>query len=130
MVERGMQAYIRTIIQFHTIKRLSIGGVRDMTAQFARVDQERRNAHEGLLDSLRTMRQAVLAAAGTELIPKQNVIEWTMGMNAGELLSHNPHAVIVFSDRVLQDRNYIRDWAIAADFEERLKEMTARTHTA
>ena len=43
-------------------------------------------------------------------------------MDAKSLIER-PEAVVVFSESTLKNRDYIKDWAIAADFDLQLREM-------
>jgi len=122
-IEHAIDAYVRSVIKFHNLKRISRGGVRDMTKQFEQSDHERRRAHNHLLDTLQSTTQAVRDAVELKLIPLEKVLEWNPGVES----IPQENAIVVFSPKILEDRNYIRDWAIAADFDERLRELDTYT---
>ncbi|MEK7612632.1 MAG: hypothetical protein AAB449_00585 [Patescibacteria group bacterium] len=123
-IKRNVAEYIRTVLRFHTLKRLAAGGGRDMQEQFVKTDEARVRAHNNLIKSLQIMTSTIQSAATMNLLPEHKILKWVAGMNAHDL-NKNPNTVVVFSDKVMQDRDFIKDWAIAADFDLQLQEMLA-----
>ncbi len=127
--------YIHTMIRFHNIKRKwkdpRFEGDPDVQEQFEKIDADRRRAHESLLLALSIMTSTVLKAAEEDLLEGHTIVEWTPGMPAGPLVK-NPSAIVVFSPaffgsrdqtQAKRNRDYLRDWAIAADFDEQFREI-------
>ena len=121
-IKRSVNDYIQTIIRFHNLRRLSHGGSRDVTEQFVKADESRRRAHENLLKSLNIFTTAAKQAEEAGLLAAGNTVEWMPDMDAKSLIER-PEAVVVFSESTLKNRDYIKDWAIAADFDLQLREM-------
>lgn len=129
-IKRGVESYVRSIIRFHTLKQLSHGGGRDMQTQFVKADEDRRRVHNALLESLKIFTTTVRNAEKEGLLPAGSVVEWTHGMQA-QVLIENPDMIVVFAEKIIsnEDRDYMKDWAIAADFDLQLKEMLVAQNT-
>jgi len=125
-IKWSIKDYVRTLIMFHNIKGLSHGGTRDMTERIVKIDHERRHAHESLLQTLGVMTTTILKAAEEDLLEGHTIIEWTPGMPAGAMMK-NPSAIVIFSPKTLMNRDYVRDWAMAADFDEQLRDVATFT---
>lgn len=126
-IRRSIDAYVRSIIRFHTLRRLSHGGSRDMQEQFVKADGERQRAHDSLLQSLRVFTTNVLKAEHEGMLPKGTVAQWVQGSEAKKL-SENAQTIVVFSEQTLaNERDFIKDWAIAADFDTQLQDIAAHS---
>ena len=136
-VRWDIATYIGKLIQFHNIKTKFLDpryeGDPDLKEQFEKVDAARRRAHESLLLSLGIMTATVLKAAEEDLLEGHMIIEWVQGMSAHALMK-NPAAIVVFSPSIFRtgdaiqarkNRSYIRDWAIAADFDEQFRAIAS-----
>ena len=115
----GIRSYIRTILRFQQLARLRHGG-RDVLKQFEETDHQRRRAHNALIESLTAFTKAIEEAKEIDLLKDIPVVEWQPGTQLPDGIENQ---IVVFSHRVLSDRNYIRDWAIVAELYERLKEI-------
>ena len=94
--------------------------------RFLKADEARRREHDALLNSLQLFTITAKQAQEEKLLAKGSVIEWTHGMDAKQLIS-NAGKILVFSQQTLaNERDYIKDWAIAADFDSQLKDMLAQ----
>ncbi len=114
-IRSSIGLYVRSVIRFKELQRISAGGVRDVTKQFSDADHARRRAHNNLIDSLRVYRDTLQKAVSEGLLPGDCCAEWSMGADARAIGADKG---IMFSNIVLQNREFIRDWAIVADFAE------------
>jgi hypothetical protein len=121
-IRSAIGAYVRSVIRFQNLRRLSAGGARDVTRQFVDADHARRRAHNNLLDALTIYAQQVqtLAEEGFDTDPSFSFVRWTPDMDASAVPADK---TVVFDASVMKNRNFIRDWAIVADFAEQLKQL-------
>jgi len=113
-----IRKYTNTVAQFQNIKLLKNNG-RDVQSQLEKIDHERRRTHNALLDSLKTLTILAQEAQAMQALKAYSLILWANGMDASRF-KESESAILVFDPQTLADRNYIRDWALAADFDERL----------
>lgn len=118
--------YIQSVIRFNTLREFSKGGARDVAAQFSEADKSRRRIHNQLLDSLSIYLQTIITVNKADLFSEGGTspfVVWERGMNARDIPEDK---IVLFSSNVLSDRDFIRDWAIAADFAESLSLLNGR----
>ena len=117
-INAGVRSYIRSVLRFQTLKeRMHLE--RNMEKQFERADHERRRIHNALIESLQTFTKAIHDAQELDLLNKYTIIEWQPGLR----LQHQKDSIVVFSDRILKNRDWVRDWAVVAELYERLAEI-------
>lgn len=121
-IEQNITAYIKTVLRFQTLKKLHNNGARDVSKQLEQTDHDRRRVHNNLIDSLRILTEAVKEAQSIDLIAKKSVHEWVPSLNASEL-AKTEGSIVVFSPKILTDRDYVRDWAMAADFNKQFSDL-------
>jgi len=119
-IDSGIRSYIATVLRFQNLsKRRSEG--RDLLKQFESADHQRRQSHNSLISSLRIFAKAVEEAKSLGVLDGTSVVPWQLGMNMNEFKGQDK--VTIFSERTLNDRDFIRDWAIVAELYERLQEI-------
>ena len=120
-VRGAIQRYVHSVIRFNHLKKISAGGVRDITRQFVETDRARRQAHNSLIESLRVYTATAAKANEMGLFAENDTdypfAKWTIGTDARNIPANK---MAIFSESVLQNRDFIRDWAIVADFMEQL----------
>lgn len=119
----SIRSYITTVIQYHNIKiRRQRGAMddEDLKRQFEQIDARRRKAHNTLLESLREMTRALAQAKDEDLI-RTPFIQWEVGMPISPEVQENRY--VTFAESVTNNREYIRDWAIVADLDARLRSI-------
>lgn len=121
-VRDSITRYVNSIVRYKHLAKLSAGGTRDMTKQFVDADQARRRAHNNLLDSLSVYAQQIKLTKreGYDSFEKFPFEFWEIGENANEF---GADKTPVFSEQVIKNRDFVRDWAIAADFAEQLETL-------
>lgn len=120
-VRGAIQRYVSAVIRFRNLARLSVGGVRDVNKQYVEADHARRRAHDNLIESL-SVYAGQVSLAIEQGYPMTfgtfPFVQWTIGSDARDIASNK---TVIFSGDVLRHRDFIRDWAIVADFVEQLK---------
>lgn len=121
-VQTAVQLYVQSVIRFNTLKQLSHGGAHDDKENFVRADQSRRRLHNGLIDSLRVYLDAAQKANELGLLSHSEpaFAQWDIGIDARTVPDSR---ALLFSGKTLERREFVRDWAIAAFFAERLQEL-------
>lgn len=117
-VRSSIHRYVNSVVRFQHLQKISAGGTRDVTKQFVEADHARRRAHDGLIDSLKVYAAQVaqLKTEGFDTLKSYSFTHWNMGDDA----RRTSESTLVFSPDVVRNREFIRDWALAADFSEQL----------
>ncbi len=125
-VQTAVQMYVQSVIRFDTLKQLSHGGAREDKENFANADHARRRLHNALLESLHvyleTAQEAERMGVFSGAHPGPIFTLWDIGIDARSI-SHEQ--LLLFSERTLERREFVRDWAIAAFFAMRLGELSS-----
>ncbi len=119
-IRGSVQRYVNSVIRFNTLKKASAGGTRDLTKQFEQADHARRRAHNDLLGSLTTYAKLVgeMVEEGDNQLKTFPFEIWRHGQDARTIA---PDKTVVFSAKVMENRDFVRDWAIVADFHNQLR---------
>jgi len=116
----GIRSYINMVLRFQRLNEQRFLG-RDVLKQFEQTDHQRRRAHDALLESLQIYSNSVREAKNTGLLNEVPVVVWESEDSLkGDLPEEK---VVIFSDAVLANRDYIKDWALVAEMSERLKKI-------
>lgn len=126
-VRTAVEMYVQSVIRFNTLKRLSYNGAREDKENFVRADQARRRLHNSLIESLRVYLKTAQEAERMGLfddVRKEGSIFalWDIGTDARSIASDR---TLLFSEKALERREFVRDWAVAVFFSERLKGIAA-----
>lgn len=112
--------YVGSVIAFHTLRRKHILlNSTDTKEDFFRADSERRRIHNALLDSLRTCTALIQQTAAHAGSATPILWEPTMTLPKGTASS----TPVAFSANTLEDRDLVKQWAIAADCVEEMKKV-------
>ena len=119
-IRGSIQRYVGSVIRFRHLARISAGGDRDVTKQFVEADHARRRAHNNLIDSLATYTKQVgaleeLGYSGSKHFPFRY---WKSHENARDIPDDKTP---IMDGSVLENRDFVRDWAIVADFRDQLE---------
>ncbi len=118
-VRAAIQRYVNSVVRFRHLEKLSAGGGRDLTEQFVKADHARRRAHDSLIESFKVhgaqVRALLNEGFGDESLP---FVQWNSSDDARKF---GVGKCVYFSEEVLRNRDFIRDWAIVADFAEQLE---------
>lgn len=119
-VRDAIQRYVSSVIRFRQLAKNSAGGVRDMSKQFVEADHARRRAHNGLIDTLTVYVQQVraLGAMGYDSSEHFPFAYWNTSEDARTI---SKEKTPILSESVLKNRDFVRDWAIVADFKDQLE---------
>lgn len=123
MVRGNTHWYAASVIR-HVRLRMSHANLRD-PEMFVKADHDRRRKHENLLKSLADLLKALETAEDFGLCDRSDYHEW----NPGDTDPIPAVKIPVFSMAAIENRNLIRDWALAADFAEqygKLQEMLSQ----
>lgn len=121
-VRSAIQRYVNSVIRFKNLHKLAAGGSRDLNAQFVDADHARRRAHNALIEALSIYTEKIRSLAeegfNQETMSTFRFKTWDGRTDARTFGSD---AVVFFSPEVLRNRDFLRDWAIVADFKEQLE---------
>lgn len=116
-VQTAVQRYVQSVIRFDTLRRLSYGGVRADMEQFSDADHARRRSHNALIDTLRVYLKVAQEAEAASVFPKESsgpvFVPWDIGVDARVIPRGH---ILVFSEKTLEHREFVRDWAVASFF--------------
>ena len=118
IITSNIRSYIATVMRFQELAKMRTTG-RDLAKQFEQADHQRRRVHNALIESLETFTNIIEDAKTLGLLSEISVAQW----RHSEDLRLQESRVVVFSKQILEDRDYIRDWAIVAEMHERLTEI-------
>lgn len=119
-IHESIKRYVHSVIRFEELRRLSAGGTRDLTEQFVDSDNSRRKAHNNLLDSLALYNNLISKLTNEGILGQDTVTSWSMGQDAR---MNDPNRAVVFSNSVLANRDFVRQWAQVVDFAELFQEL-------
>lgn len=119
-IRGAIQRYVHSVVRFRHLQKINAGGTRDVSKQFEEADRARRRAHNSLLESLTVYAaQARFAKEnGYDELAAFPFAEWEPSMNANEI---DEQKAVIFGPDVMRNRDFVRDWAIVADFAEQLE---------
>lgn len=116
-LRKSVKDYVETVVRF-----VRISGpmkLRDPEI-FIKIDHDRRKRHDGLLNTLSGLLKLINDADRIGLADKSDFYYWHPGSD--EQIPSNK--IPVFSEAAIENRNLIRDWALAADFSENFNKLT------
>ena len=94
----------------------------DFKAEFQRIDQVRRIAHDGLIETLSIYTRTINELSEYGLLDEVPIEQWH---HRDRFLSEDDSKgkVFVFAPEVLRNRDLVKDWAISAHLSKRLHEI-------
>ena len=113
----NVRSYARTVLRFVQMKQ-SGAEFRDPEA-FVTVDRDRRRAHDNLLKSLSDMHALIAQARDWDICSDANIYTWFPG-NTEKIPADR---IPLFSKQATDNRDLIRNWALAADFAEHYSKL-------
>ncbi len=121
-VRKAVNRYVQTVIRFHTAKRvmrLRPERERDLMQES---DRARRIAHDSLIESLRVFSDAVRHAIAENIIKGKEIAVWDPAHPLRRSRKDDDR-VFVFSPSFLNDRDFIRNWAMTIDYSEKMESI-------
>lgn len=130
-IRAASRSYVQSVITFN--RQLSGAGQfrlsdEERRDQLIDTDKRRRRLHDALLDTLRVTYRTLMDAVDLGIANKSTFGIWEKGFDARQL----PGTFSIFAPQALDDRNFIRNWAIAADFAQtfaKLDEIVQKSET-
>lgn len=122
-IRLATRRYVQTIAKFHHIKRQQLRmEPEEFVAEFQKIDQIRRNAHDGLIDTLTTYTRTINELQRYGALDNIEIVEWRLADRFGDD-SETEGKAFVFSGDVLRNRDLVKDWAISAHMFEKLQQI-------
>lgn len=122
-IKLATRRYVQTIAKFHHIKRQQLRmEPDDFAAKFQEIDQIRRIAHNGLIDTLTIYTRTINELQNDGVLDGVEVVEWHTADRFNEN-SEMEGKVFVFAGDVLRNRDLVKDWAISAHVFEKLRQI-------
>ncbi len=114
-IRAASRSYVQSVIAFN--RQLSGAGQFRFSEEEKRnrlvdADKRRRRLHDSLLDTLRVTHKTLMDAVDIGILRENSFGVWARGFDARQL----PGSFTVFAPKAIDDRDLIRNWAIAADF--------------
>ncbi len=117
--------YVQTIAKFHHIKEQQFRmDPNEFVAEFQNIDQIRRNAHNGLIDTLTIYTKTINELQRYGALDGLEIVEWHITDRFADD-SETDGKIHVFSGDVLRNRDLVKDWAISAHMHEKLQQIEA-----
>lgn len=113
-----ISAYVHSVMRFQQLQDASLLGSRDIKELFVAADKARRRAHDALIATLKMYTRTLQEAVSIGLIAQKEFAEWSFGEDARTIA---PEKAAIFSLSTLDNREFIREWAVVADFQVQLK---------
>lgn len=122
-IDKATRRYVQTVSKFFHIKKQQYRlDVEDFKAKFQEIDQVRRIAHNGLIETLTIYTRTVGELQRYGALGNLEVVPWhTSDRFTGE--EDTKGRVFVFASEVLQNRELVKDWAVSAHMHNRLHEI-------
>lgn len=118
MLRGSVQSYVQSVIRFVNISKRPGAFGDDHTERLVKIDHERRRKHENLLRALTEFVTLLEQAKDYGLCEDNDYHLWLPG-STDEL----PEKLVTFSPLAIANRDFIKDWALAADFAEQEKRL-------
>ncbi len=112
--------YVGTVVKFHLMKS-AYYAQEEEADKFITADSERRRVHDALLSSIASFSK--LLSDAQEITHYSPPIAWDLSSNLEEGTANAKP--VVFSLQAIQNRDLIRDWAVATDCVEELQKSIA-----
>lgn len=122
-IRSSVQRYVQSVIRFNRLRKLSLDGARDLSKQFQDADHSRRRAHNELITSLQLYAQLVTKAEEAGYHDSKTEFPYVFWDIAEDARNISPNKTVLFNAQVMQNRDFIKEWAIAADFAEQLESL-------
>lgn len=120
-ISAGVRRYVASVAQFQAIKKQQLRLLpEDYRDKLKDIDIRRRKAHDALMQTLSIYTQLVLELKNEDYLEDVNVIQWNFGMDISDVRVSDT-TVVVFSEKILANRDLIKDWAITAHLYQSLK---------
>ncbi len=124
-IRNNTSRYVQTVARFHEMKsRVKYSDPDWQKGEFQRIDIERKRAHDILLNSLRDLVVKAQEVREEGLLSSSEIGLWDRTKSAKDI--EKDGKIVLFHPRVIDDRDYIRDWAIAADMDMQMRAFAAR----
>lgn len=122
-IKHAARRYVQSIAKFHFIKRQQLRmEPHEFKEEFEKIDQLRRNAHNGLIETLTIYTKTINELRRDGVLDNVEVIEWHTADRFDED-TEVEGKVFVFAGDVLRNRDLVKDWAISAHMFEKLKQI-------
>ncbi len=122
-IKLATRRYVQTISKFYNIKKQQFRlEPEEFKAEFQKIDQIRRNAHDGLIETLTIYTRTINELAQYGALDGLEISEWRITDRFDES-SDMEGKVFVFAGDVLRNRDLVKDWAVSAHMFEKLKQI-------
>ncbi len=123
VIRGAIKAYIRTLVKFFLIKKQEHRmHSEDYKDKMEDIDLRRRKNHNALIESLTVYSDTVKGLVDYGFFEDFTLVEWDYGTDIEEV-DENESKVVVFSDKLLSDRDLVRDWALSEHLHEMIMKI-------
>ena len=122
-IKLATRRYVQTISKFFHIKKqqFRLDPV-DFKAEFEKIDRIRRNAHDGLIETLTIYTRTINELYRYGALDGLEIKEWHVTDRFGSDLPPED-TILVFAGDVLRNRDLVKDWAVSAHLNEKLSQI-------
>lgn len=122
-IKSATNRYIRTISKFFHIRKQQFRMTPDeFKDEFQKIDQIRRTAHNGLIETLTIYTKTVNGLKRYGALDGLEIEEWRVTDRFSDP-ADTEGKVLVFSAEVLKNRDLVKDWAVSAFMNEKLLQL-------
>jgi len=122
-IRTGVQRYVRTLSQFFQLKKQQLRlDPEDYKDKLVEIDKRRRATHDALISTLSIYSKVVNDIKNYGFLENYTVVPWDYGEMLEEI-ADNEKNIIVFSPKLLLNRDLVKDWAISAHLFEQLNQI-------
>jgi hypothetical protein len=120
-ISASVKRYVSTVAQFQTIKKQQLRMLpEDYRDKLIDIDARRRKAHNSLMETLSIYTRLIQELKSDGYLSEVDVFQWDFKNDATDFKA-NANNVAVFSEKILNNRDLIKDWAITAHLYQSLK---------
>lgn len=117
-IRGGVRSYVETVLKFVRMQNTA-AAMRDPEI-WVKIDHERRRRHDSLLKTLQDTGALLKQAYDYGICEEEAYREWV----PGDTTDIKEGVFPIFSSQAIANRDLIKNWALAADFEEHYRKLT------
>lgn len=124
-IRRWCSKYEQSVVVFHRRrKQMALRSYNDPATDFVKADQDRRRTHDNLMEAIRSLDALITEADNLETLPQPIARARPRNLLPQGYADENP-LIFSASSATHENRDYIKDWALVANLEQKLDAQRA-----
>jgi len=120
-INASVKRYVSSVAQFQTIKKQQLRLLpEEYRDKLVEIDTRRRKAHNALIETLSIYTRLINDLKNNDYLTDVNVLQWDFTHDSTDF-KVNDNNIAVFSEKILSNRDLIKDWSITAHLYQSLK---------